>query len=113
MDYKKVLESYAGKALDFQKDVILVDDGDGVIKIKEWSVSGKTKPTDAQITALWNTNKIAMKKERALDKSRLKFYEKWEEKLINDAVDSDNLYTKEVSDIGKMTETQLDAYLQG
>ena len=37
--------------IDFLKDIILMDDGDGVQYIKEWNVS-ETAPTQSQIDAL-------------------------------------------------------------
>jgi len=41
---------YLDREVDFRKDVIVQDDGQGQY-IKEWNVS-ETKPTDAQLNAL-------------------------------------------------------------
>ena len=35
--------------VDFSKDVLLQDDGDGVVYISEWNISGLTQPTSEQI----------------------------------------------------------------
>jgi hypothetical protein len=42
---------YLDREVDFQKDVLLQDDGDGAY-IKEWNVKDKAKPTDEQLNAL-------------------------------------------------------------
>ena len=44
------ITAYLGRTPDFQKDVLLQDDGDGAY-IKEWNVA-EAKPTDAQLNAL-------------------------------------------------------------
>ena len=45
--------AYLGRTPDFQTEVKLQDDGDGVVYIKEWNItSEKAKPTDAQLDAL-------------------------------------------------------------
>ncbi|ANS04579.1 protein XkdW [uncultured Mediterranean phage] len=46
------IRKYLDREVDFRKDVLLQDDGDGVY-IKEWNVV-ETKPTDAQLNALEN-----------------------------------------------------------
>ena len=35
--------------VDFQKDVLLQDDGDGVVYIAEWNISNLAQPTSEQI----------------------------------------------------------------
>tara|TARA_R100001082_G_scaffold83095_2_gene49841 strand:+ start:587 stop:883 length:297 start_codon:yes stop_codon:yes gene_type:complete len=35
--------------VDFLKDVLLQDDGDGVVYIAEWNISGLAQPTSEQI----------------------------------------------------------------
>ena len=57
------IRKYLDREVDFQKDVILQDDGDGSY-IKEWNVA-EAKPTDEQLntfesdaTKLENNNKI-------------------------------------------------------
>jgi hypothetical protein len=46
------IRKYLDRDIDFRKDVLLQDDGDGVY-IKEWNVV-ETKPTDEQLNALEN-----------------------------------------------------------
>ena len=46
------IKIYLGRTPDFLEEVKLQDDGDGVVYIKEWNASDKTKPTDAQLNAL-------------------------------------------------------------
>ena len=45
------IKLYLNKEVEFGKDVILFDDGDGVVYIKEWNVA-EAQPTDAQLNAL-------------------------------------------------------------
>ena len=44
------IKLYLGREVDFQKDVRLQDDGDGVVYIKEWNVA-EAQPTDEQLNA--------------------------------------------------------------
>ena len=46
------VELYVGSKVDFINDVILQDDGDGVVYIAEWNLDSPAKPTDAQLNAL-------------------------------------------------------------
>ena len=48
---KKII-AYLGRTPDFQTEVKLQDDGDGVVYIAEWNATDKPKPTDAQLDAL-------------------------------------------------------------
>ena len=48
LSYK--IKLYLDREVDFLKDVILADDGDGVVYIKEWNVA-EAQPTDAQLNA--------------------------------------------------------------
>lgn len=50
LNYKII--AYLGRTPNFETEVKLQDDGDGVVYIKEWNASDKTKPTDAQLNAL-------------------------------------------------------------
>ena len=51
MDKKIIV--YLGRTPDFQTEVKLADDGDGVVYIAEWNItSEKAKPTDSQLNAL-------------------------------------------------------------
>jgi len=45
--------SYLGRTPNFETEVKLADNGDGVVYIAEWNItSEKAKPTDAQLNAL-------------------------------------------------------------
>ena len=44
------IELYVGRKIDFNKEVILQDDGQGAY-IREWNVVGKTKPSDTDLSA--------------------------------------------------------------
>jgi len=48
---KKII-AYLGRTPNFQTEVKLQDNGDGVVYIKEWNAKDKPKPTDAQLNAL-------------------------------------------------------------
>jgi len=44
------IKLYLGREVDFEKDVRLQDDGDGVVYIKEWNVE-EVQPTEEQLNA--------------------------------------------------------------
>ena len=46
------IKLYLGRTPDFLEEIILRDEGDGVVYIKEWNATDKPKPTDAQLDAL-------------------------------------------------------------
>ena len=46
------IKSYLGRTPNFETEVKLQDDGDGVVYIKEWNATDKPKPTDEQLDAL-------------------------------------------------------------
>ena len=48
---KKII-AYLGRTPNFETEVKLQDDGDGVVYIAEWNATDKPKPTDAQLNAL-------------------------------------------------------------
>ena len=50
LNYKII--AYLGRTPNFETEVKLQDDGDGVVYIKEWNATDKPKPTDAQLNAL-------------------------------------------------------------
>ena len=52
MSLDKKIIAYLGRTPDFQTEVKLQDDGDGVVYIAEWNATDKVKPTDAQLNAL-------------------------------------------------------------
>ena len=47
---KEYLKANSVNTVDFTKDVLLQDDGQGAY-IKEWNISGVDKPTDSQLDA--------------------------------------------------------------
>ena len=62
--FSNKIRLYLDREVDFHKDVILQDDGDGVVYIHQWNVA-EAQPTDAQLdaldaqaTTLENNNKI-------------------------------------------------------
>jgi len=46
------IKKYVNADIDFKSDVILQDDGDGVVYIKEWNLNNIAQPTQAQLDAL-------------------------------------------------------------
>jgi len=46
----KKIKLYLGREVDFEKDVRLQDDGDGVVYIREWNVE-EVQPTEEQLNA--------------------------------------------------------------
>ena len=51
MNYAKAIEIYLKYKPDFEKDVLLQDDGNGVY-IAQWNITDKPKPTIEQLDAL-------------------------------------------------------------
>ena len=49
LSYK--IKKYLDREVDFDKDVILQDDGDGVVYISEWNVV-EARPTEEQLNAV-------------------------------------------------------------
>ena len=45
------IRKYLDRDIDFRKDVLLQDDGDGVVYIKEWNVA-EAQPTEEQLNTL-------------------------------------------------------------
>jgi len=52
MSLSSKIKVYLGRTPDFKEEVILNDDGDGVVYIAEWNATDKPKPTDEQLDAL-------------------------------------------------------------
>ena len=44
--------AYLGRTPDFETEIKLQDDGDGVVYIAEWNAKDKEKPTDSQLNAV-------------------------------------------------------------
>ena len=77
--YNKI-KAYLGRSPDFQSEVVLYDDGDGVVYIKEWNATDKTKPTDEQLNAL-ETEATKLENNAKADANRKAEYLSWEEQL--------------------------------
>ena len=65
------IRTYLDRKVDFLKDVLLQDDGDGVVYIKEWNVP-EAQPTEEQLnalesqaTTLGNNNVVRQTRKRA------------------------------------------------
>jgi len=76
---KKII-AYLGRTPDFQTEVRLADDGDGVVYIKEWNAKDKPKPTDEQLNAL-ESEATKLQNNRTADINRLNDYGTWQEQL--------------------------------
>tara|TARA_R100000234_G_scaffold113339_1_gene87674 strand:- start:286 stop:609 length:324 start_codon:yes stop_codon:yes gene_type:complete len=77
--YNKI-KAYLGRSPDFQSEVVLYDDGDGVVYIKEWNATDKTKPTDEELNAL-ETEATKLENNAKADANRKAEYLSWEEQL--------------------------------
>lgn len=77
--YNKI-KAYLGRSPNFQSEVILYDDGDGVVYIKEWNATDKVKPTDAQLNAL-ESEATKLENNAKADANRKAEYLSWEEQL--------------------------------
>ena len=67
--------------VDFKKDVLLQDDGNGEgVYIKEWNVDGVTKPTDKQIASYETAGNEQEALSKILEK-RKKEYLSWNEQF--------------------------------
>ena len=77
LSYK--IEEYVGRKVDFDKEVILVNNG-GDDYIHYWNVSGKSKPTKSQLDAV-ESNAQATKTLFLTLKKRKKEYGKIEDQL--------------------------------
>ena len=77
LSYK--IKIYLDRKVDFLKDVILSDDGDGVVYIKEWNVA-EAQPTDAQLDAL-DAQATTLESNNQVDSTRRKEYGSWNDQL--------------------------------
>jgi hypothetical protein len=73
------IKLYLGREVDFNKDVILFDDGDGVVYIKEWNVA-EAQPTDAQLDAL-DSQATTLESNNQVDSTRRTAYGSWNDQL--------------------------------
>jgi len=78
LSYK--IRAYLGRLPDFKSEVILYDDGNGVVYIKEWNATDKVKPTDAQLNAL-ESEATKLENNAKADANRKAEYLSWEEQL--------------------------------
>ena len=80
----KKIELYAAAnsvaSVDFRSDVILQDDGDGVVYIKEWNIDGLAKPTAEQIASYETAGNTAETLAGVLN-TRATAYPSWQEQL--------------------------------
>ena len=72
--------AYLGRTPDFETEVKLQDDGDGIVYIKEWNATDKTKPTDEQLNAL-ATEATKIQNNAKADANRKAEYLSWQEQL--------------------------------
>ena len=77
---KKII-AYLGRTPNFETEVKLQDDGDGVVYIKEWNItSEKAKPTDSQLNAL-SSQATALENNAKIDAKRRTEYLPFEDQL--------------------------------
>ena len=76
----KKIELYLERKPDFVSEVILFDDGNGVVYIKEWNASDKAKPTDEQLNAL-SSQATALENNAKIDAKRRTEYLPFEDQL--------------------------------
>ena len=69
---------YLDREVDFTKDVLLQDDGQGAY-IKEWNVA-EAQPTDAQLDAL-DAQATTLESNNQVDATRRKEYGSWNDQL--------------------------------
>ena len=70
---------YLNREVEFGKDVILFDDGDGVAYIKEWNVA-EAQPTQEQLDAL-DSQGDTVESNKQVDRTRKRAYGSWQDQL--------------------------------
>ena len=70
---------YLGRTQDFEKDILLQDDGDGVVYIKEWNVA-EAQPTQEQLDAL-ESEATTLENNNQVIQTRLNLYGSTAEQL--------------------------------
>ena len=70
---------YLERKVDFTKDVILRDNGDGVVYIAEWNVA-EAQPTQEQLDAL-DSQGDTVESNKQVDKTRRRAYGDWKDQL--------------------------------
>ena len=73
------IKLYLDREVDFTKDVILQDDGDGVVYIHEWNVA-EAQPTEEQLNAL-DAQATTLESNNQVDATRRIAYGSWNDQL--------------------------------
>jgi hypothetical protein len=73
------IKIYVNAEVNFEKDVLLQDDGQGVY-IKEWNLESIAKPTQEQLDAL-ETEAQTYENNQEIINTRKKLYGSWENQL--------------------------------
>ena len=73
------IKLYLDREVDFTKDVILQDDGDGVVYIHEWNVA-EAQPTEEQLNAL-DAQATTLESNNQVDATRRTAYGSWNDQL--------------------------------
>ena len=73
------IKIYLDREVDFLKDVILQDDGDGVVYIHEWNVA-EAQPTEEQLDAL-DAQATTLESNNQVDGTRRTAYGSWNDQL--------------------------------
>jgi len=76
---KKII-AYLGRTPNFETEVKLQDDGDGVVYIAEWNATDKPKPTDAQLDAL-SSQATTLENNAKIDAKRQTEYLSWQQQF--------------------------------
>ena len=77
-DLPSKIKIYLGRDVNFTKDVILHDEGQGAY-IKEWNVA-EEQPTDAQLEAL-DAQATTLESNNQVDATRRTAYGRWNDQL--------------------------------
>jgi hypothetical protein len=100
----KKVELYAAangvSSVDFRKDVFLADDGDGVVYIKEWNISGLAQPTNDQIASYETAGNTAETLSGVLNKRKKEYPSIADQldKIYHDGIDEWKKVIKAVKD---------------
>ena len=70
---------YLNREVDFRKDVLLQDDGDGVVYINEWNVA-EVQPTEEQLNNL-EAEATTLESNNQVDETRRTAYGSWNDQL--------------------------------
>ena len=77
LSYK--IRKYLDREVDFDKDVILQDDGDGVVYISEWNVV-EARPTEEQLDT-FDAQATTLESNSQVDVTRKTAYGNWNDQL--------------------------------